>query len=158
MLDKEYLEKKVGEIDLSFQYSRESSNIGKNIKYSDSALAKVLSKTESLRELSRRKRINLNVLDDICERRNKDSSDDKAENDNFLENYKHSPKKEHPLYSTTANNYGIKQPTFATYNAKSLPKNQSFSKSFNNMMFRDLGLNTSMTKSNVHEQMDFQFA
>ena len=74
-----------------------------------------------------------------------------------LESYNHDPKDQNPLYATTQNEFGIKKPTVATYTSERLPRNQQFSNSFNSQMPRDQGLNTSLTKSNVHTELNPQF-
>ena len=142
------------EFDLSFQYSRESDTIGKNLKYSDSSLAKVLSQKESLHEIAMRKKLS-NSHNDGISNIHKEVLDGSEE---FLQRYNHDPKFEQPLYTTTANDYGIKKPSMATHNSKMYPKNQKFSKSFNCIMFKDQGLNTALTKSNVHGQLDPLFS
>ena len=135
--------------DLSFQYSRESDSIGNHLKHSDSSLAQVLSQKESLREISARKRLNNRQDESI-------SIVPKGEFENaeqFLQSYNHNPKHEEPLYTTTANEYGIKKPSMATHNSKMFPKREVL-KSFNGIMFKDQGLNTALTRSNVHGQLD----
>jgi hypothetical protein len=74
-----------------------------------------------------------------------------------LQSYNHNPRKENPLYATTTNEFGMKKPTVATYTADRVARDQKFSNAFNSMMPRDQGLNTSLTRSNVHVELDPQF-
>jgi len=75
----------------------------------------------------------------------------------LLASYNHAPKDQNPLYATTQNDFGIKKPTEATYTSERLPRKQGFSNGFNSQMPRDQGLNTSLTRSNVHVELDPQF-
>ena len=71
-----------------------------------------------------------------------------------LDNYNHVPKIENPLYTTTANEFGSKKPSQATLTKMRYMRSQSFSKSFNRIMFQDQGLNTSLSRSSVHDRLD----
>ena len=77
--------------------------------------------------------------------------------DEVLEPYKHRVKQENPVYATAANAIGSKKPDQATYNVDRLAVSQAFSNSFNGVKYRDLGLNTSLSKSVVHTKLDPQF-
>mmetsp|Transcript_18551 Transcript_18551/g.21349 ORF Transcript_18551/g.21349 Transcript_18551/m.21349 type:complete len:209 (-) Transcript_18551:72-698(-) len=151
-------------LDLSFLYSRESDRIGIGISNSDSVLASVLLQQDSRSSDVRRRRHSIVMKD----------KDSRAENLNFfsnkssessraldlretLEAYNHSPKRESPLYGTSSNQYGLRKPSVATYTATRIPRSQKFSNSFNKMMPRDQGLNTSLTHNNVHHLLDPQF-
>lgn len=143
--------------DLSFLYSRESDRIGQGVQVSDSALAQVLAQKETLCEVSRRKRLKSTIQAVNKQSNEKSPEDTQKEVEQLLASYSHNPKEENPLYGTTANDYGQKKPSLATYNPHRITRNQTFSRAFNSMMFKDQGLNTSMTRSNVHEQLDPMF-
>ena len=66
------------------------------------------------------------------------------------ENYTHS------LFSFSK--IGKKAPTIATFVSERSIRPQGFSKSFQNVNPKNSSLNTSMTKSNVHPNLDPQFA
>ena len=147
------------EYDLSFLYSRESDRIGDGIEYSDSILAKVLCEKESLSEAKKkfqsihRNNAMTNEKRSTCSPKCKTNQ----EIQKALENFTHKPVKQNPLYMTSANEYGSKKPSLATYTAVHYARSQEFSNSYNKKMFRDQGLNTSLTRSNVHEHLDPQF-
>ena len=129
--------------DLSFLYTRESDRIGEYAELSQSPLAKQFrakpprrKKVKRAPEFAPQEEPSREVIAAV------------------LESYNHAPKTENPLYQTSANSIGSKKPSLATYTANRHPRKQAFSKSFNRKMFRDHGLNTSMTKSNV---LDNQF-
>lgn len=75
----------------------------------------------------------------------------------ILQTYKHQPKDENPLYTTSGNDYGRKSPSVATYVAERAFRPQDFSKSFNGIKPKNSSLNTSITKSTVHPRLDPQF-
>ncbi|CBN78447.1 conserved unknown protein [Ectocarpus siliculosus] len=83
--------------------------------------------------------------------------EDKDARDELLKNFKHTSKKENPLYSTTNNDIGIKRPTGATFTFERRARQQGFSNSFNGLKFRDMGLNTNVTRSNIHDDLNPQF-
>lgn len=117
------------------QYSREYDNIGKGIRSSDSALARMMGKKESLSSIVKRRRLIFS----------KDSLGTGASNKyeaKFTE-YDYSPNEQHPLYTTESNQYGIINPSEETFTKVKYSRSQNFSNSFNRNMFRDLGLNTS---------------
>ena len=72
----------------------------------------------------------------------------------LLDSYSHDPLRQNPLYLTTQNEVGLKKPTEATVTSERLAKKQEFSRSFNGIMPRDQGLNTSLTRSNCHKELD----
>jgi hypothetical protein len=71
--------------------------------------------------------------------------------------YKHAPRPENPLYTTSSNEYGKKAPSVATYVAEREGRPQDFSKSFNGIKPKNSSLNTSISKSTVHPKLDPQF-
>jgi Domain of unknown function (DUF4490) len=78
--------------------------------------------------------------------------------DSLLKGYTHAPKEENPLLTTSNNVYGATRPTGATYNFSRRARLQAFSNGFNSIKYRDMGLNTSMSRSQVHSALDPQFA
>ena len=72
----------------------------------------------------------------------------------ILEIYKHAPKKEHEMYMTTSNVIGALKPNVATFTAERRARNQGFSNSFQGVKYRNQGLTTAVTKSNVHDMID----
>ena len=146
--------------DLSFIYRKESDRIGSGIKLSDSKLAKVLGEQESLLLKSKQRRLSSNNNNDCCEGKSNNgttTTTSKEQIQNILQSYNHNPKQEHALYTTTANSFGKEKISMATYPAKCYSRSQSFSASFNRIKFRDQGLNTSLTRNNVHKNLDPQF-
>jgi hypothetical protein len=81
----------------------------------------------------------------------------KATLDQILEAYDHRAKPEHAVYTTAANDVGSKRPTQATYNIDRVSIPQAFSNSFNSILYRDQGLNTGLSRSVVHSNLDPQF-
>lgn len=138
--------------DLSFLYTRESDRIGERLKPSDSSLAKEFSNRESLSALAKEKRTSAfakPAVDEHNVQQCRTKAPDQIEA--ILEEYKHAPKEENPLYHTTSNQFGQKKPSINTVTTVSYSRSQSFSSSFNRKMFRDQGLNTSSKRSQVHD-------
>jgi hypothetical protein len=75
----------------------------------------------------------------------------------ILSHYDHKPKEQNPLYVTEANEYGLRKPSQASYTTAKYGLSQRFSQSFNRTMFRDEGLNASMTRSKIHDHLTPQF-
>lgn len=134
------------DLDLSFLYARESDKIGQEVKLSEGPLAVQLRK-----KLPRRKRTNNSTLKRDENEKNTIPNKQIVQ---ILEQYNHEPKSQHPLYQTSSNLIGLKAPSLATYPSKMYSRSQSFSKSFNEIMFRDHGLNTSKAEMNTS---DFHF-
>lgn len=139
--------------DVSFLYSRESDRYGDGCPFSDSVLSHVFRLKESDTMNKRRKS---SVV--LQQRQNEDTSSSsktysKEEVNEILSQYNHSPKKQHPLYGTTANEYGVKKPSQATFQNVRHGVSQQFSKSFNRILFRNEGLNTSIPKSRIHDSL-----
>ena len=59
----------------------------------------------------------------------------------ILSSYDHNPKEQNPLYVTESNEFGRRKPSVATWTKKNHGVAQGFSKSFNNYVYRDEGLN-----------------
>ena len=146
------MENEVNTQDLSFLYSRESDSFGKGTPFSDSSLSKVFRLEKSAAMNKRRKNSAFaKQLDNSSVTTSKTIP--KEEVNKILSQYNHSPKNENPLYSTTANEFGLKRPTQATYTNVRYGNSQKFSQSFNRTMFRDEGLTCSMTRSNIHDSL-----
>ena len=75
----------------------------------------------------------------------------------FITAYRHEPKPEHPRYSTSSNEVGRKRPTMATAVLERHGTAQEFSRSFGNVKPINSRMNTSITRSTVHSQLDSQF-
>jgi hypothetical protein len=144
--------------DLSFLFTRSSDSIGVGIPFSDSALSKVFRQNDSLMDSVRRKSLAAELVKQV----EVDSLPLKRhltlkEVQEILDGYNHNPKIQHPLYMTSSNDYGRKRPNPATYTSTRASKNQAFSSSFNKMMPRGNGLNTSLSRSKVHSLLDPRF-
>jgi len=150
--------------DMSFLYSRESSRFGEGIDISDNKLAQLYASGPTKSETARLKGGDHKPPTDP--QKYKDVSveawmqtihDEKVDVERLLHSYNHDPKPQNPLYATTQNEFGIKKPTTATYTSERQARDQKFSNSYNSTMPRDQGLNCSLTKSNVHVELDPQF-
>lgn len=143
--------------DLSFLMTRESDRFGEGCLYSDNALSAVFRQQSSYSMNKRRK----NTLfaspcsDSLTEPNSKVIPKDEVKD--ILSHYNHKPKEQNPLYSTQANEFGLRKPTEASYTTARYGLSQKFSQSFNRTMFRDEGLNASMTKSKIHDHLTPQF-
>jgi hypothetical protein len=135
----------------SFLYTRESDRTGAGVEVYNSPLAKAFDKEKSKRKKQ------LKNMDESIETKSNNPIISTKQIKSMLDKYQHEPKSQNPLYSTTSNDIGIKKPSQATAATMSYSRSQSFSKSFNRIMFQDLGLNTSLTRSNVHESLDTDF-
>ncbi len=142
---------KDSEPSLSFLYTRESDNIGAAIEGTQSSLAKAFEKKKPKRKWESSRALGKDARRYVIE---DDESDFRRDEDAILDLYKHDPKVQNPLYTTTANDIGLKKPSKATHTTTMYARSQCFSKSFNRIMFQDQGLNTSLTRSNVHERLD----
>jgi hypothetical protein len=145
--------------DLSFLMTRESDRFGEGCSYSDNALSAVFRQQVSDSMNKRRK----NTLfatpfcseSPSCEPASKTIP--KEEVKDIISHYNHKPKEQNPLYLTEANEFGLRKPSEASYTTARYGLSQKFSQSFNRTMFRDEGLNASMTKSKIHDQLTPQF-
>lgn len=144
--------------DLSFLFSRSSDSIGVGIPFSDSALSKVFRQNDSLMESVRRKSLDPDLVKQV-EVENLPLKRHLALKDvqEILNGYNHNPKTQHPLYMTSSNDYGRRKPTPAAYTSTRAFRNQAFSSSFNKIMPRGNGLNTSLSRSKVHSLLDPRF-
>lgn len=145
-------EEKQQESEFQFLYQRANDDIGKGIvPRSDSKLsasmAKSLSQAEIVRLGRRRRR--------LASREERGDTNPAKRAELVLKSYQHQAHQEHPMYHTTNNQYGTEPPTLATLTAERIARNQGFSNSFNNIKFRDTGLNTSVIRSQVHDALDY---
>lgn len=143
-----------------FLYSRESDRIGAMVpKPSNSTHKAPLTKTEFLkkrRELLRT--IGPDEFDLELLSTTKKEELVKPDVEAVLKVFKQGTKVEDPRYTSTNNEYGKKAPTVATFVAERAARKQGFSKSFQGVKPQSTGLNTGLTKSNVHPKLDPQFA
>mmetsp|Transcript_25502 Transcript_25502/g.43002 ORF Transcript_25502/g.43002 Transcript_25502/m.43002 type:complete len:202 (+) Transcript_25502:89-694(+) len=147
MTETEKVQKPEEEFDFSFLYTRASDVIGskQNLKPN-----KMASSMET--HVVRPKRISPKEFVST-----QNASQVKADIETVISSYKHEPKEEDPRYTTTANEHGFKRPTQATYVAERLSRPQGFSNGFNGVKPKNSSLNTTLSKSNVHKQLDPQF-
>ena len=149
---------------MSFLYSRSSNDIGKGVPLSDAKLAHLYASAPSKSSVAR-KLGHVGETSDPKDFMNVSvsanqlvASETVVPIEKVLNSYSHQPKPQNPLYATSQNEHGIKKPTVATYTAERCAMDQKFSASFNSQMPRDQGLNTSLTRSNCHSELDPQFA
>ena len=125
--------------DVSFLYRRkESDSYGEFAPYSDSSLSRVFRQRESDSMNKRRKESSLAKDDSSANVRKLLSKEDVSV---ILSSYDHNPKEQNPLYVTESNEFGRRKPSVATWTKKNHGVAQGFSKSFNNYVYRDEGLN-----------------
>jgi len=143
--------------DFSFLYSRTSDVIGSKVPMKQSAISKALDDIKpSPAEIARRRALGLqsanqNAIEFHPEELKKP---DAAE---ILHHYNHEPIKQDPRFSTTSYEYGKNKPTIATFVAERNCRPQGFSQSFHDVKPMNTGLNTSITKSQVHPKLDPEF-
>jgi len=144
-----------------FLYSRESDRIGGLVPKPavESGHQAPLTKTEFLkkrRELLRT--IGPDEFDMELLKVTKKEEIVKPNVEEVLKVFNQGSKVEDPRYTSSNNEYGKKAPTVATFVAERAARKQGFSKSFNGVKPQSTGLNTGLTKSNVHPKLDPQFA
>ncbi|CAM9384506.1 unnamed protein product [Phaeothamnion confervicola] len=168
-------------IDWSFMYTKESEQFGIGVPQSDSKLSAAIALQSSFAATARRRHCTRREPGACANDAQRgvagagDSSSSSSENgggggemrrqlpsdqaslDKLLERFDHRPRRENPLYTTTANEIGLRKPTGATFTFERSARQQGFSNSFNNVRYRDMGLSTSLTRSNVHKELDPQF-
>ncbi len=143
----------------SFLYTRESDKIGSMVNKPVSSGHKILSRTEFLKQRRDKLRQEELTEDDISLLAlNQQEEIIKPDVPRILEVFKQGTKDEDPRYTTTNNEYGKKKPTIATFVADRASIPQGFSSSFNNVKPKNSGLNTGLSRSNVHSKLDPQFA
>ena len=147
MTETEKVQKPEEEFDFSFLYTRASDVIGSKQKLKPNKMAASM---ES--HVVRPKRISPKEFVST-----QSSTQCKPDIETVINSYNHAPKVEDPRYTTTANEHGFKRPTQATYVAERLSRPQGFSNGFNGVKPKNSSLNTTLSKSNVHKQLDPQF-
>jgi hypothetical protein len=138
---------------LAFLYKRESDKIGSRVqKGGMDTLQMTLSATRRARQMTRTQNM------DFPTGSVTGTGSTKINASEILAAYNQGTKVEDPRFTTTSNEYGKKAPTIATFVSERSIRPQGFSKSFQNVTPKNTSLNTSMTKSNVHPNLDPQFA
>jgi hypothetical protein len=135
------------EFDFSFLYTRASDVIGSKQNLKPNKMASSME-----HHVVRPKRISPQEFVST-----QNSGQVKCDIDAVINSYKHEPKVEDPRYTTAANDFGLKRPTQATYVADRLSRPQGFSNGFNGVKPKNSSLNTTVSKSTVHKQLDPQF-
>ena len=132
------------DVDLSFLYRRESDRIGEGIPNSDSALAAIMSTRMPKRHTIGHTSSTSGKLSTPSTQPASyvDKEASREEIEQALASYRHNPKHEDPLYTTTANEIGRKAPSYATYTVATKGRSQAFSNSFNGVMYTDESLAT----------------
>lgn len=132
------------ELDLSFLYRRESDRIGEGIPNSDSALAAIMSTRMPKRHTIGHTRSTSGRMSNPSTEPTSsvEGEPSREEIEQALASYRHNPKQEDPLYTTTANEIGRKAPSYATYTVATKGRSQAFSNSFNGVMYADESLAT----------------
>jgi Domain of unknown function (DUF4490) len=139
----------------SFLYTRESDKIGGGIVAKPNATrAEMPSKVAFLRKRKEDLLASGRFELVTAEQQAKPKPDVEA----ILQTFKQGTKAEDPRYTTTGNEYGKKAPTVATFVAERMGRQQAFSNSFQNIKPVNSGLNCGLSKSQVHKQLDPQFA
>lgn len=131
--------------DLSFLFQCESNRIGEGIPNSDSALAAIMStrmpKRHTIGHTSSSGRSGT-MSTPSTQPASSAEEPSREEIEQALASYRHNPKQEDPLYTTTANEIGRKAPSYATYTVATKGRSQAFSNSFNGVMYTDESLAT----------------
>jgi hypothetical protein len=148
--------------DFSFMYEKSSAKIGQGCAPSDSKLSATLARHDPPGEVAKAKGRGLYPM----------ASDPGATDaaltmagaggavlttEDVLDAYTHAPKPENSMYTTSNNQFGLKKPTAATFTNERAARSQMFSNSFNGVKPRNQGLNTAITLSVVHTQLDPQW-
>jgi hypothetical protein len=141
--------------DMSFVYSRESDRFGEGCAFSESSLSRVfrLKESDSMNKRRKNSPFVQKELEHYSDPSNSSKIFSKEDVVEILSQYNHNPKVQHPLYHTTATEYGSKKPSLATFQNVRHGLSQKFSHSFNRTMFHDGGLNASITKSKIHDSL-----
>jgi hypothetical protein len=137
-----------------FMFAKPGNDYGKGLTFSDSKLSKSMMTNELPGEVATKKGEGLYQASEAPPAQVPLL---KPTLEGILSSYEHETKKEHPVYQTTSNAIGFKRPDKATYTLDRVSIPQEFSQGFNNIKYRDQGLNTSMSKSTVHSKLDPQF-
>lgn len=139
----------------SFLYTRESDTIGSRVTKPSLENREILTKTEFLKK--RREELRSNMGEEDLAFDTTESSKFQITAEEILSVYKHEPKNEDPRFTTSSNDYGKKIPSVATLVTDRAARQQTFSKSFNNVKPKNSSLNTAISRSTVHPKLDPQF-
>ena len=143
----------VDNYDFGFLYEKMSDDIGAGQHHAPSNLSRAMGAQDTPAQLTRLKTMGAPAsAATIAAAESRPSAADRVER--ILEIYKHAPKKEHEMYMTTSNVIGALKPNVATFTAERRARNQGFSNSFQGVKYRNQGLTTAVTKSNVHDMID----
>ena len=137
-----------------FMFAKPGNDYGKGVGFSDSKLSNAMMTDEAPGEIAAKKGEGLYKAGEAPPAQ---VPPPKPTLDGILASYEHETKQEHPVYQTTSNSIGYKRPDKATYTLDRVSIPQEFSQGFNNIKYRDQGLNTSLSKSTVHSKLDPQF-
>jgi len=164
-----------------FLYNRASNQIGKGIKKSDSKISEVMGKSEDPIDIGehygklpgaerngsiaywKARGLKPRYIEANAGDPEQDFIMDRGEEivhipvEKVLKVFNHNHKEENPMYTTTQNDIGYKKPTIETMVSMRRSRMQHFSNGFNNIKYRDQGLNCNLTKSKVHSQLDPHF-
>lgn len=113
---------------------QESDQYGKGIGYSDSALSATVRNTESKGEIARKKGEGLYPMAPPAPAA--EPAEPVTKLNRPLPNYQTNTKQEHPMYATTNNQFGFKNPDRSTMTVDRVFIPQEFSNSFNNIKVR----------------------
>ena len=143
----------VDNYDVGFLYEKMSADIGAGQHHAPSNLSRAMGAQDTPAQLTRLKTMGAPAsAATIAAAESRPSAADRVER--ILEIYKHAPKKEHEMYMTTSNVIGALKPNVATFTAERRARNQGFSNSFQGVKYRNQGLTTAVTKSNVHDMIN----
>ena len=144
---------RVDNYDFGCLYEKMSDDIGAGQHHAPSNLSRAMGAQDTRAQLTRLKTMGAPAsAATIAAAESRPSAADRVER--ILEIYKHAPKKEHEMYMTTSNVIGALKPNVATFTAERRARNQGFSNSFQGVKYRNQGLTTAVTKSNVHDMID----
>ena len=136
-----------------FLYTRESDSIGGRVAKPVIDRPKMLTKTEFLKKWrDKRTPTETEQHEELL------PEPTPVDVERVLQCWKQGTKVEDPRYTTTNNEIGRKTPTVATFVSERHSIPQGFSAGFNGVKPQNSGLNTGLTKSNVHPSLDPQFA
>lgn len=164
-----------------FLYTRASNQIGKGVPKSDSKISEIMGKSEDPIQMGefygkidgaersgsiahwKARGLKPRFIDANTGNPEQDYIMEKGEEivhipvEKVLKSFSHVRKEENPMYTTTQNEIGYKKPTFETMVSMRRSRMQHFSNGFNNIKYRDQGLNCNLTKSKVHSLLDPHF-
>lgn len=140
--------------DFGFLYEKMSDDIGSGQRHVPAGMSACMGAHDTHAQLTRQKTLGVPASQETLRALSvpRPSAEDRVER--ILEVYNHRPKREHEMYMTTSNVFGALKPNVATFTAERRARNQGFSNSFQGVKYRNQGLTTAVTKSNVHDAID----